>query len=125
MLISGGGFCFAEAPATGKRSTAGGIELRFSSSADASGPSQSATKRNEWRRLLQNASKCPETFRNALLRMTYCLGHPAIAASRRPVGTQLLFCKSMQSSAEFCRHLHKKAEICRTHTCASIDIEVK
>jgi len=31
MLISGGGFCFAQPPAVGKRSTAGGTELRFSS----------------------------------------------------------------------------------------------
>ena len=47
----------------------------------------------------KNASKCSETFRNALLRMTYCLGHPAIAASNGPVGNQHPFCKSMQSSA--------------------------
>jgi hypothetical protein len=47
----------------------------------------------------KNASKCSETFRNALARMTYCLGHPAIAASNGPVGNQYPFCKSMQSSA--------------------------
>jgi hypothetical protein len=49
--------------------------------------------------LLRNASKCSETFRNALLRMTYCLGNPAIAASKGPVGNQYPFCKSMKNSA--------------------------
>ncbi len=57
MLISGGDFCFAEPPGSGKRSTAGGTELRFSSPANASGPSQSATKRYEWQRLV---TKCFE-----------------------------------------------------------------
>ena len=99
MLISGGGLSFAEPPASGKRSTPGGTDLCFSPPADTSGPSQSATKRNEWRRLLQNASKCSETFRNALLGMTYCLGNPAFAASRGLIGNQHPFCKTMQSSA--------------------------
>src|SRR5664279_6630436 len=31
MLISGGGFCFAQPPAVGKRSTGGGIDLCFTS----------------------------------------------------------------------------------------------
>jgi hypothetical protein len=57
MLISGGDFCFARLLASGKRSTAGGTELRFSSPADASGPSQFATKRNKWERLV---TKCFE-----------------------------------------------------------------
>jgi hypothetical protein len=99
MLISGGGFCFAQPPAVGKRSTAGGDWLSFQFAGQRKPPSQSATKRNKWQRLLQNASKCSETFRNALARMTYCLGHPAIAASNGPVGNQYPFCKSMQSSA--------------------------
>jgi hypothetical protein len=99
MLISGGGSCFAEVPATGKRSTAGGIELRFSSPTNRKRPKPIRNKTQGVARLLQNASKCSETFRNALLRMTYCLGHLAMAASRRPVGNQHPFCKTMQSSA--------------------------
>jgi hypothetical protein len=74
MLISGGGFCFAEPPGSGKRSTVGGTDLRFSLQANASrpvNPQQNATSGNG---LLRNASKCSETFRNALARMTYCLG---------------------------------------------------
>jgi hypothetical protein len=59
-------------------------------------PQQNATSGNG---LLRNASKCSETFRNALARMTYCLGHPAIVASNGPVGNDYPFCKSMQSSA--------------------------
>src|ERR1035437_113307 len=88
MLISGGGLCFPQPPAVGKRSTAGGDWLSFQFPGQRKPPSQSATKRNKWQRLLQNASKCSETFRNALARMTYCLGHPAIAASNGLVGNQ-------------------------------------
>jgi hypothetical protein len=116
MLISDGGFCFAQPPAVGKRSTAGEIDTRFSSQVNGEPPSQSATSGSG---LLRNASKCSEPLRNVLLGMTYCLGHPFIAASNGPVGNQYPFCKSMQSSAEFCRHLYKKEEICITHTCAS------
>ena len=77
MLISGGDCCFARPPASGKRSTAGGTELRFSSLANASGPSQFATKRNKWERLvtkcfemLGNVSEC--SARNDLLPRLSC-----------------------------------------------------
>jgi hypothetical protein len=99
MPISGGGFCFAQPPAVGKRSTAEGNDSRFSSQVNASrpvNPQQNATSGNG---LLRNASKCSETFRNALARMTYCIGHSAIAASNGPVGNRYPFCKFMQSSA--------------------------
>jgi hypothetical protein len=97
MLISGGGFCFAQPPAVGKRSTAGGTELRFSSPVNASRPVNSQQTATSGNGSLQNVSKCSETFRNA--RMTYCLGHPAIVASNGPVGNHHPFCKSMQNSA--------------------------
>src|ERR1019366_3966533 len=62
-------------------------------------PQQNATSGNG---LLRNASKCSETFRNALARMTYCLGHPAIVASNGP-GTP---------SANLCKVLHNFVDIC-------------
>jgi hypothetical protein len=60
MLIIGGGFCFAQPPAVGKRSTAGGTDSRFSSQINASRPvnpqqtQQVATDRYE---MLRNALK--------------------------------------------------------------------
>jgi hypothetical protein len=99
MLISGVGVCFAQPPALGRRSTAGGDWLSFQFAGQREPHSQSAKKPARRNGSLQNASKCSETFRNALARMTYCLGHPAIAASNGPVGNQHPFSKSMQSSA--------------------------
>jgi hypothetical protein len=57
MLIGGGGFCLALPPAKRMRPPADGTVLRFRSSADASGPANSATKRNEWQRII---TKCFE-----------------------------------------------------------------
>src|ERR1019366_4008532 len=79
MLISGGDFCFAEPPGSGKRSTADRTELPFSSPTNASGPSQSATKRYEWQRIatkyfemLGNVSEC--SGKNDLLPRPSCHG---------------------------------------------------
>ena len=62
MLISGGGFCLAEAPASGKRLTGGGTDLPFSSPADGSSPSQFRNKKQ------RVATACYEMLRNALKR---------------------------------------------------------
>ena len=90
ILISGGYFCFAQPPAIGKSSTAGGDWLSF----------QFAGRRKSIRNKTQQVgTACYETFQNALARMTYCLGHPAItAAPNGPVGNRYPFCKSMQKS---------------------------
>jgi hypothetical protein len=58
MLISDGGFCFAQPPPVGKRSTAGGIDTRFSSQVNASRPVNPQ----------QVATACYEMLRNALKR---------------------------------------------------------
>jgi len=97
MLITGGDFCFARPPVVGMRLPPGRIDARFSSQLNASrpvNPQQNATSGNG---LLRNASKCSQTFRNALARVTYCPGHPAIVADG-PVGSDHPFCKSMQGS---------------------------
>jgi hypothetical protein len=52
MLIISGGVCFAQPPAVGKRSTAGGDWLSFQFAGQRKPPSQSATKRNKWQRLV-------------------------------------------------------------------------
>jgi hypothetical protein len=57
MLISGGGFCFAQPPAVGKRSTAGGDWLSFQFAGQREPHSQSAIKRNKWQRFV---TKCFE-----------------------------------------------------------------
>jgi hypothetical protein len=62
MLTSGGGFCLAEAPASGKRLTGGGTDLPFSSPADGSSPSQFRNKKQ------RVATACYEMLRNALKR---------------------------------------------------------
>ena len=115
MLISGGGLRFAQPPAVGRRPTAGGTKLRFRSSADAGGPVNFATKRNEWHRLLQNASKCSEAFRNAMARMTYCLGHPAIVASIGPVIPSANLCKNLYNFVNFCIRKQNFAELTPVH----------
>jgi hypothetical protein len=50
MLISGGGFCFVQPPAVGKRSTAGGDRLSFQFAGQHEPHSQSAIKRNKLQR---------------------------------------------------------------------------
>ena len=115
MLISGGGLRFAQPPAVGRRPTVGGTKLRFRSSADAGGPVNFATKRNEWHRLLQNASKCSEAFRNAMARMTYCLGHPANVASIGPVIPSANLCKNLYNFVNFCIRKQNFAELTPVH----------
>ena len=57
ILISGGYFCFAQPPAIGKPSTAGGDWLSFQFAGQREPPSQSVTKPNKWQRLV---TKCFE-----------------------------------------------------------------
>ena len=52
ILISGGYFCFAQPPAIGKSSTAGGDWLSFQFAGQREPLSQSVTKRNKWERLV-------------------------------------------------------------------------
>jgi hypothetical protein len=55
MLISGVGVCFAQPPAVGRRSMAGGDWLSFQFAGQREPHSQSAIKRNKWQRLV---TKC-------------------------------------------------------------------
>jgi hypothetical protein len=57
MLISGGGFCLTESPASEKRSTGGGTDLCFTSPPGGNGQNQSATNATSGNGLLQ---KCFE-----------------------------------------------------------------
>lgn len=87
----------------------------FSSQVNASrpvNPQQNATSGNG---LLRNTSKCSETFRNALAKMTYCLGHPAIAASNGPVGNQHPFCKALHNFVDICIRKQNFAELTPVH----------
>ena len=96
--------CFAQPPAVGKRSTAGGTDPRFRSQVNASrpvNPPQNATSGNG---SLRNASKCSETFRNALARMNYCLGLPS-PPPMDPLVTGI-------PSANLCKILHNFVDIC-------------
>jgi len=75
-------------------------------------PQQNATSGNG---LLQNASKCSEAFRNALARMTYCLGHPAMVASIGPVIPSANLCKVMHNFVDICIRKQNFAELTPVH----------
>jgi hypothetical protein len=115
MLISGGGFFLALPPAVGmrRRPTAPTfVSVRRPMQAAQVNSQQNATS---GKGLLRNASKCSETFRNALARMTYCLGHPAIVATIGPVIPSANLCKVLHNFVDICIRKQNFAELTPVH----------
>jgi hypothetical protein len=117
-VISGGGFSLAEPPASGSDRWPAGpifVSVRRPMQTTKINPQKNLTRRNG---SLQNASKCSETFRNALARMTYCLGHPAIVAYNGPAGNHYPsanLCKVLHSFVDFCIRKQNFAELTPVH----------